>query len=117
MAASPLRDPVEGGFFRYATRRDWGEPHYERMLYDNALLLDAYTRAWQRTGADWAADAADGIAGFLLDGDAARRRRVRVGAGLRSPSSTACAWRARYYAASRRRARGCSSRPPSTARC
>ncbi|HEY2556497.1 MAG TPA: DUF255 domain-containing protein [Diaminobutyricibacter sp.] len=66
MAASPLRDPVEGGFFRYATRRDWGEPHYERMLYDNALLLDAYTRAWQRTDAGWAATAADGIAGFLL---------------------------------------------------
>jgi uncharacterized protein YyaL (SSP411 family) len=71
MAASPLRDPVEGGFFRYATRRDWGEPHYERMLYDNALLLDAYTRAWQRAHGDspagWAAVAAAGIAGFLID--------------------------------------------------
>ncbi|MBW8872405.1 MAG: thioredoxin domain-containing protein, partial [Leifsonia sp.] len=44
MAESPLRDPVDGGFFRYATRRDWSEPHYERMLYDNALLLDAYAR-------------------------------------------------------------------------
>jgi hypothetical protein len=66
MAASPLRDPVEGGFFRYATRRDWGDPHYERMLYDNALLLDAYTRAWQLGAAAWAADAAEGIAGFLL---------------------------------------------------
>ncbi|GAA1060767.1 thioredoxin domain-containing protein [Agromyces bracchium] len=40
MGASPLRDPVEGGFFRYATRADWSEPHYERMLTDNALLLD-----------------------------------------------------------------------------
>jgi len=39
MGASPLRDPVEGGFFRYATRADWGDPHYERMLTDNALLL------------------------------------------------------------------------------
>ncbi|ROQ38596.1 hypothetical protein EDF46_2236 [Frondihabitans sp. PhB188] len=44
MAASPLRDAVEGGFFRYAVRHDWHEPHYERMLYDNALLLDAYSR-------------------------------------------------------------------------
>ena len=44
MAASPLRDPVEGGFFRYATQRDWSEPHYERMLYDNALLLGCYAR-------------------------------------------------------------------------
>ncbi|WP_395242456.1 thioredoxin domain-containing protein [Agromyces sp. MMS24-K17] len=40
MGASPLRDPVDGGFFRYATRADWSEPHYERMLSDNALLLD-----------------------------------------------------------------------------
>jgi uncharacterized protein YyaL (SSP411 family) len=39
MGASPLRDPVDGGFFRYATRADWSEPHYERMLTDNALLL------------------------------------------------------------------------------
>ena len=44
MAASNLRDPVEGGFFRYATKQDWTEPHYERMLYDNALLLDCYSR-------------------------------------------------------------------------
>ncbi|WP_394552747.1 thioredoxin domain-containing protein [Agromyces sp. MMS24-JH15] len=40
MGASPLRDPVDGGFFRYATRADWSDPHYERMLSDNALLLD-----------------------------------------------------------------------------
>ncbi|MGI9822432.1 thioredoxin domain-containing protein [Agromyces sp. Marseille-Q5079] len=39
MGRSPLRDPIEGGFFRYATRADWSEPHYERMLTDNALLL------------------------------------------------------------------------------
>jgi uncharacterized protein len=60
MAASGLRDAVEGGFFRYATKRDWSEPHYERMLYDNALLLDAYSRAGRR-------DVAEGIAGFLLN--------------------------------------------------
>ena len=60
MAASPLRDPVEGGFFRYSTMRDWSEPHYERMLYDNALLLSAYARAGR-------ADVASGIASFLLN--------------------------------------------------
>ena len=59
MASSPLRDSVEGGFFRYATRRDWSDPHYERMLYDNALLLGAYARAGR-------GDVADGIASFLL---------------------------------------------------
>ncbi|RDV46224.1 thioredoxin domain-containing protein [Leifsonia sp. ku-ls] len=66
MAASPLRDPVDGGFFRYATRRDWSEPHYERMLYDNALLVDAYARAWRQTGEEWAERTADGVASFLL---------------------------------------------------
>ena len=59
MAASDLRDPVEGGFFRYATRRDWTEPHYERMLYDNALLLDCYTRVGDTA-------TASGIADFLV---------------------------------------------------
>jgi uncharacterized protein len=60
MATSALRDEVDGGFFRYATRADWTEPHYERMLYDNALLLSAYAR-------DGDAQTASGIAGFLID--------------------------------------------------
>ncbi len=60
MAASPLRDPVEGGFFRYATRRDWSVPHYERMLTDNAQLLDVALDA----GRD---DIAAGVGGFLRD--------------------------------------------------
>jgi hypothetical protein len=59
MAASDLRDPVEGGFFRYAVRRDWSEPHYERMLYDNCMLLEAYARAGR-------VEIAEGIADFLL---------------------------------------------------
>ena len=59
MAASELRDPVEGGFFRYATRRDWTVPHYERMLTDNAQLLDVALDA----GDD---ETARGVAGFLI---------------------------------------------------
>ncbi|TFC81405.1 thioredoxin domain-containing protein [Cryobacterium cheniae] len=65
LGASPLRDPVEGGFFRYAVNRDWSDPHYERMLYDNAQLLDLYTQAWQLTGERWARTVAEGVAGFL----------------------------------------------------
>ena len=59
MAASDLRDAVDGGFFRYATRRDWTVPHYERMLTDNAQLLEVALDA---------GDAATvrGIAAFLL---------------------------------------------------
>lgn len=58
MAASPLRDPVEGGFFRYAVRRDWSEPHYERMLTDNAQLLACYAAIGDE-------QTAAGIASFL----------------------------------------------------
>ncbi len=65
LGASPLRDPIEGGFFRYAVNRDWSEPHYERMLYDNAQLLDLYTQAWKLTGEGWARAVALGIARFL----------------------------------------------------
>lgn len=43
-AGSDLRDSLEGGFFRYSTMRDFSEPHYERMLYDNAGLLSLYSR-------------------------------------------------------------------------
>ncbi|MDP7080095.1 MAG: cytochrome c biogenesis protein CcdA [Candidatus Undinarchaeales archaeon] len=39
-----LFDPVEGGFHRYGTQRDWTPPHYEKMLYDNARLLRLYHR-------------------------------------------------------------------------
>lgn len=37
-----LFDPIEGGFHRYGTSRDWTPPHFEKMLYDNARLLRAY---------------------------------------------------------------------------
>ncbi|WP_313355858.1 DUF255 domain-containing protein, partial [Microbacterium sp.] len=47
MAASELRDRVDGGFFRYATQGDWTVPHYERMLIDNAQLMDvALAAGW-----------------------------------------------------------------------
>ncbi|MFK4730027.1 DUF255 domain-containing protein [Agromyces mediolanus] len=66
MAASPLFDPVDGGFFRYATRRDWSEPHYERMLPDNALLLGLAVRASRRADElGWAAPLAADLARFL----------------------------------------------------
>jgi len=58
MATSGLRDPIEGGFFRYATMPDWTIPHYERMLTDNALLLSCYARAGR-------VDIAAGIVSFL----------------------------------------------------
>jgi uncharacterized protein YyaL (SSP411 family) len=64
-----LRDRVEGGFFRYATKRDWSDPHYERMLYDNAQLLTAFTRLAQldADSRDSSVGIAEGIAGFLIE--------------------------------------------------
>ncbi len=46
MAHGGLFDQFGGGFARYSVDRHWLIPHFEKMLYDNALLLDAYTRGW-----------------------------------------------------------------------
>ena len=45
MAGGGLYDQVEGGFFRYATQRDWSVPHYEKMLEDNARLIALFAEA------------------------------------------------------------------------
>ncbi len=49
MAAGGIYDHVAGGFHRYATDPFWRVPHFEKMLYDNALLVVAYAEAWQVT--------------------------------------------------------------------
>jgi uncharacterized protein len=50
MAAGGIYDQVGGGFHRYATDAHWLVPHFEKMLYDNALLAPVYLHAWQITG-------------------------------------------------------------------
>jgi hypothetical protein len=50
MAAGGIYDQVGGGFARYATDATWTVPHFEKMLYDNALLARAYLHGWQVTG-------------------------------------------------------------------
>ncbi|MCE5233088.1 MAG: thioredoxin domain-containing protein [Mizugakiibacter sp.] len=45
MAAGGLYDHLQGGFFRYCVDATWAIPHFEKMLYDNALLLPLYARA------------------------------------------------------------------------
>jgi uncharacterized protein YyaL (SSP411 family) len=47
MAAGGLYDQVGGGFARYAVDAAWTVPHFEKMLYDNALLARAYLHGWQ----------------------------------------------------------------------
>jgi uncharacterized protein YyaL (SSP411 family) len=50
MAFSGTYDQVEGGFARYATDAAWVVPHFEKMLYDNALLARVYLHWWRLTG-------------------------------------------------------------------
>ncbi len=49
MALGGICDQVGGGFSRYAVDATWTVPHFEKMLYDNALLARAYLRGWQDT--------------------------------------------------------------------
>jgi uncharacterized protein YyaL (SSP411 family) len=50
MAAGGIHDQIGGGFHRYSTDPHWLVPHFEKMLYDNALLALAYLEGWQATG-------------------------------------------------------------------
>ena len=50
MAAGGIYDHAGGGFHRYATDAKWLVPHFEKMLYDNALLTVAYLEGYQATG-------------------------------------------------------------------
>ncbi len=50
MAAGGINDQVGGGFSRYAVDATWTVPHFEKMLYDNALLARAYLHGWLRSG-------------------------------------------------------------------
>jgi hypothetical protein len=68
MAAGGLCDDVGGGFYRYATRRDWTVPHYEKMLEDNARLAALYLQAALLAGS---ADAGEAGGEATRAGDAA----------------------------------------------
>src|SRR5215470_8876717 len=50
MARGGIYDQIGGGFARYSVDADWVVPHFEKMLYDNALLARVYAHLWRRTG-------------------------------------------------------------------
>ena len=52
MAAGGIYDHLGGGFARYSVDDHWAVPHFEKMLYDNALLVPAYLHGWQLTGSE-----------------------------------------------------------------
>jgi uncharacterized protein YyaL (SSP411 family) len=61
-----IYDQLGGGFHRYATDRAWSVPHFEKMLYDNALLVPCYLDAFVRTGDDEFATAARETLDYML---------------------------------------------------
>jgi uncharacterized protein YyaL (SSP411 family) len=73
MARGGIYDQLAGGFARYSVDNDWVVPHFEKMLYDNALLLRVYAHWARRGGGALAARVAAQTADFLLrdlaDGD------------------------------------------------
>jgi uncharacterized protein YyaL (SSP411 family) len=65
LAAGGIRDHVGGGFHRYATDAAWRTPHFEKMLYDNALLARVHLDAYQVTGREGYARVAREILDYL----------------------------------------------------
>ena len=59
MARGGIYDQLAGGFARYSVDERWLVPHFEKMLYDNALLLRVYTQLWRLTGDPMALRVAD----------------------------------------------------------
>ncbi|MGW1594462.1 thioredoxin domain-containing protein, partial [Streptomyces sp. NPDC002343] len=66
MARGGIYDQLGGGFARYSVDRDWVVPHFEKMLYDNALLCRVYAHLWRATGSDLARRVALETADFLV---------------------------------------------------
>jgi uncharacterized protein YyaL (SSP411 family) len=66
MARGGVYDQLAGGFARYSVDAQWVVPHFEKMLYDNALLLRVYLHLWRATGDEWARRVADETAAFLI---------------------------------------------------
>ncbi|MFJ9703922.1 thioredoxin domain-containing protein [Streptomyces sp. NPDC101234] len=74
MARGGIYDQLGGGFARYSVDRDWVVPHFEKMLYDNALLCRAYAHLWRATGSELARRVALETADFMV-------RELRTGEG------------------------------------
>ncbi|UYM06268.1 thioredoxin domain-containing protein [Solicola gregarius] len=66
MARGGMYDQLGGGFARYSVDRYWRVPHFEKMLYDNALLLRLYLHWWRQTGSPLAERVVRETAEFLL---------------------------------------------------
>ncbi|MER6392891.1 thioredoxin domain-containing protein [Streptomyces sp. NPDC059382] len=66
MARGGVYDQLGGGFARYSVDREWVVPHFEKMLYDNALLCRVYAHLWRATGSELARRVALETADFMV---------------------------------------------------
>ncbi len=66
MARGGMYDQLGGGFARYSTDAAWVVPHFEKMLYDNALLARVYLNLWRRTGSGLARRVAEETCTWML---------------------------------------------------
>jgi uncharacterized protein YyaL (SSP411 family) len=66
MARGGIYDQLAGGFARYSVDADWVVPHFEKMLYDNALLARVYAHLWRRTGSALARRVAEETCDWLI---------------------------------------------------
>ncbi|QNP70521.1 thioredoxin domain-containing protein [Streptomyces roseirectus] len=66
MARGGIYDQLGGGFARYSVDREWIVPHFEKMLYDNALLCRVYAHLWRSTGSELARRVALETADFMV---------------------------------------------------
>jgi uncharacterized protein YyaL (SSP411 family) len=74
MARGGMYDQLGGGFARYSVDARWVVPHFEKMLYDNALLARVYLNLWRRTGSELARRVAEETCEAML-------RELRTGEG------------------------------------
>jgi uncharacterized protein YyaL (SSP411 family) len=66
MAVGGMYDLIGGGFHRYSVDREWLVPHFEKMLYDNALLVPAYMHGWLVLGKDRYREVAEETLDYML---------------------------------------------------
>jgi uncharacterized protein YyaL (SSP411 family) len=67
MAEGGINDQLSGGFHRYSTDKEWGVPHFEKMLYDNALLAKLFLETFQATKQEVYKDTASATLDYVLE--------------------------------------------------
>ncbi len=115
MALGGMYDVVGGGFHRYSVDERWLVPHFEKMLYDNALLASVYLHAARRFGDERYRRVADLTLDYVLRELALDGRRLRLGAGRRHRTASRASRSPGRRA--KARPRSCSSRSSTAASC